>query len=159
MADWHTRKAKGDEHEHDVKILLEQCGWTVQFCGQGTFLPHIQEALCRTDSALRQFPDMIAARGHDLVVIDAKTRMESTGTNRYAISRTCLHAGLQMTGTLAPVPLFYVFGDLGVLTPPEVMAYSCHAKIHTSGSYYLVDTRYAHRFDEVFGPRALLRSA
>lgn len=159
MAGWHERKAKGDEHEHDVKNHLEQRGWEVQFCGQGTFPRLIQEALRHTESGLRQFPDMLAARGRDIVAIDAKTRMESTGTNRYAISRTCLHAGLQMTGSLAPVRLFYVFGDFRVLTPTEVMTYSCHAQLHTSGAYYLVDARHAHNFDDVFGPRSLQRSA
>lgn len=159
MAGWHERKAKGDDHERDVKDLLEQLGWEVQLCGQGTFLPLIREALRHTDSGLRQFPDMLAARGRDIVAIDAKTRMESTGTGNYAVSRTCLQAGLQMTSSLAPVRLFYVFGDYRVLTPAEVMAYSCHAQLHTSGSYHLVDTRYAHRFDDVFGPRALLHSA
>ena len=160
MADhWYERRATGEQHERYVKGQLELYGWTVHPCGQGTYPAAIQNALRHTESAFRQFPDMIAARGHDIVAIDAKTRLESTGTDRYAVSRKRLLAGLQLLGTMAPLRLFYVFGDLRVLTPAEVMAYSCHASLHPSGSYYLVSTRLAHQFDEVFGTPAALRSA
>ncbi|AVZ77033.1 hypothetical protein SLUN_37530 [Streptomyces lunaelactis] len=96
-------------------------------CGRGTYPTAIQNALRLTSSALRQFPDLIAARGPDPIAIDAKTRMPSTTTNRYAISCKCLLAGLQFLGLYAPVPLYYVFGDLTVLTPPEAMHYPSNA--------------------------------
>ncbi|MFE8970695.1 hypothetical protein ACFYMR_33500 [Streptomyces albogriseolus] len=114
----------------------------------------MREALRRTRSALRQFPDLIAARGSDLITIDAKDRMPSTDTDRYAISTDTINAGLLFTAAHAPTPLYYVFGDLKVLTPAEVIHYTAHALRHRSGAFHLVRTEQAHHFDDVFGPAA-----
>ncbi|MGW5117297.1 hypothetical protein ACWEQ8_17960 [Streptomyces noursei] len=55
-----------------------------------------------------------------------------------------------------PTPLYYVFGDLKVLTPSEVHHYATHARPHRSGAWVLAATRRAHPFEEVFGsPPAL----
>lgn len=159
MADWLERKTIGDQHEHVVKRALEDRGWTAHPCGQGTFPAPIQQALSRTDSALRYFPDLIAARGGELVTIDAKTRLPSTRTHRYAISRPCALAGLQFMGANAPVPLYYVLGDLRVLTPAEVLYDTFHSLRPTSGAYHLVSSRLARPFDDVFGTAAYQRSA
>ena len=83
---WQDRKKVGDAHEQRIAAELQARGWTVQRCGQGTYPPVIRQALVRTDSALRYFPDLIAARDGELVTIDAKDRMPSTHTDRYAIS-------------------------------------------------------------------------
>jgi Holliday junction resolvase len=148
---WQDRKAIGDAHEQRVAAALRARGWTVHPCGQGTYPPAVRDALRRTRSALRQFPDLIAARGADLITIDAKDRMPSTDTDRYAISTDTVNAGLLFTAAHAPTPLYYVFGDLKVLTPAEVVHYTVHALRHRSGVYHLVGTARAHRFDEVFG--------
>ena len=161
MVEWRDRRAIGDRHEQRVMHELSVRGWSVHACGQGTYPVEIRHALSRTDSALRQFPDMIAARGAAIVAIDAKTKMPSTTSDRYAISVKCVTAGLQFLGTNAPVPLYYVFGNLTVLTPAEVAFYGSNAQRATTGSYYLVQTHRAHPFDEVFGlsGRQSLRSA
>ncbi|WP_329460842.1 hypothetical protein [Streptomyces sp. NBC_01431] len=151
MRQWQDRKAVGDAHERRVAAALRARGWTVHPCGQGTYPPAVCEALRRTRSALRQFPDLIAARGSDLVTIDAKDRMPSTDTDRYAISTDTVNAGLLFTAAHAPTPLYYVFGDLKVLTPAEVLHYSAHALRHRSGAFHLIYTGQAHPFDEVFG--------
>jgi hypothetical protein len=52
-----------------------------------------------------------------------------------------------------------VFGDLRVLTPVEVLHYTCHAERRHNGAYRLVSTRQAHSFDAVFGRRLPLRAA
>lgn len=151
MTGWQERKATGDRHEALVMGALEARGWSVHPCGQDTYPLAVQQALGRTDSALRYFPDLLAARGREVVAVDCKARMSSTHTGRFAISRTCLRAGLQFVGVNAPLPLFYVFGDLSILTPSEVMHYCSIGLRHPGGSYYLVDTSGAHQFDEVFG--------
>ncbi|MFF3624945.1 hypothetical protein [Streptomyces sp. NPDC002467] len=151
MTPWQDRKTVGDRHELRVATALRTRGWTVHPCGQGTYPPAVREALRRTRSALRQFPDLIAARGTEIVTIDAKDRMPSTNTSRYAISVSTVNAGLQYTAIHAPTPLYYVFGDLKVLTPAEVLHYTDHALRHSSGAYHLVSTRHAHSFDGVFG--------
>ncbi|MFH9015308.1 hypothetical protein ACH4C6_28535 [Streptomyces sp. NPDC017943] len=151
MRQWQDRKAVGDTHERRVAAALRARGWTVHPCGQGTYPPAIREALRQTRSALRQFPDLIAARGSDLITIDAKDRMPSTHTDRYAISTDTVNAGLLFTAAHAPTPLYYVFGDLKVLTPAEIVHYAAHALRHRSGSFHLVRTEQAHPFDDVFG--------
>ncbi|MFG2754084.1 hypothetical protein [Streptomyces xanthophaeus] len=108
-----------------------------------------------TRSALRQFPDLIAARGSELVTIDAKDRVPSTHSDRYAISTATVNAGLVFTAAHAPTPLYYVFGDMKVLTPVEVLHYTEHALRHRTGAYHLVRTNHAHPFDEVFGAAAV----
>lgn len=153
---WQNRKAIGDAHEQRVTKTLRACGWTVQPCGQGTYPPAIQHALARTHSALRYFPDLIAARDGEAITIDAKDSMPSTHSDRYAISTATLNAGLLFTAAHAPTPLYYVFGDLKVLTPSEVHHYTTHARPHRSGAWVLVATGQAHPFEEVFGaPPAL----
>ncbi|MFD5134441.1 hypothetical protein [Streptomyces olindensis] len=77
--------------------------------------------------------------------------MPSTDTNRYAISTDTVNAGLLFTAAHAPTPLYYVFGDLKVLTPAEVVHYTAHALRHHSGAFHLVRTEQAHHFDDVFG--------
>ncbi|WP_327330576.1 hypothetical protein OG265_37525 (plasmid) [Streptomyces sp. NBC_01208] len=151
MTSWQHRKPVGDVHEQHVATALRHRGWTVQPCGQGTYPPTIQQALHRTRSALRQFPDFIAARGSELITIDAKDRMPSTQSDRYAISTATLNAGLLFTAAHAPTPLYYVFGDMKVLTPAEVLHYTQHALRHHSGAYHLIRTDRAHPFDQVFG--------
>ncbi|MBT2369823.1 hypothetical protein J7E88_32270 [Streptomyces sp. ISL-10] len=159
MTRWQERKAVGDQHEQRVAEALKARGWTVHPCGQGTYPSAVQEALRQTRSVLRQFPDFIAARGPDFVTIDAKDRMPSTHTDRYAISADTVNAGLLFTATHAPTPLYYVLGDMKVLTPVEVLHYTVHALRHRSGAYHLVSTHRAHHFDEVFGSAASARAA
>ncbi|GGU46141.1 hypothetical protein ACH4HG_41065 [Streptomyces coeruleorubidus] len=57
MRQWQDRKAVGDAHERRVAAALRARGWTVHPCGQGTYPPAVRDALRRTRSALRQFPD------------------------------------------------------------------------------------------------------
>ncbi|MFF0415317.1 hypothetical protein ACFYUY_33390 [Kitasatospora sp. NPDC004745] len=159
MADWTHRKAIGDQHEQHVMDELERRGWTVHPFGQGTYPPAVQAALGLTDSPLRQLPDMIAARGAQVVCIDAKTSLGSTDSHRFSVSRKSLLAGLQFTAIGVSVPLYYVFGDLRVLTPAEVASYSGYGHQHPGGSYCLVSTVRAHRFDDVFGAGDGLRQA
>ncbi|GAA3802172.1 hypothetical protein ACFS5L_45475 [Streptomyces phyllanthi] len=159
MTQWQDRQAIGEAHERRVAAALRARGWTVQPCGQGTYPPAVREALRRTRSALRQFPDLIAARGSDLITIDAKDCMPSTDTDRYAISKDTVNAGLLFTAAHAPTPLYYVFGDLKVLTPAEVVHYTAHALRHRSGAFHLVCTERAHRFDDVFGSEGALAAA
>ncbi|MEU5810712.1 hypothetical protein [Streptomyces sp. NPDC047718] len=151
MTKWQDRRAVGDLHEARVADALRARGWTVQPCGQGTYLPAIRHALARTGSVLRYFPDLIAARGGELVTIDAKDRMPSTHSRRYAISTATANAGLLFTATHAPTPLYYVFGDLKVLTPAEVLHYTAHTRSPSSGAWLMIATDRAHAFDEVFG--------
>ena len=68
-------------------------------------------------------PTSLAARPGELVTIDAKDRMRSTETGRSChLSRV---RGVTAFSSLAAfgIPVYYVFGNLGVLCPTEVMSY------------------------------------
>lgn len=72
MASFQQRKATGDAHERYVAEQLIERGWTVDFWGQGLLSRALQRALRGTDSSIRWFPDLIAAKAGDLVLIDRK---------------------------------------------------------------------------------------
>jgi hypothetical protein len=84
--------------------------------------------------------------------------MHSTATGRYAVSRECVAFGLQFYAAFA-LPLFYVFGNLGVMCPTEISSYGQLGPRATGGAYYLVDGRLAHIFDDVFGEPVALAAA
>ncbi|MER6237621.1 hypothetical protein ABT185_16375 [Streptomyces clavifer] len=76
--------------------------------------------------------------------------MPRTHSDRYAISTATLNADLFFTAAHAPTPLYYVFGDMKVLTPAEVLHYAQHAFRHHTGAYHLIRTDRAHPFGKVF---------
>jgi hypothetical protein len=148
---WEERKAVGDELERRVREELERRVWTVAEWGQAILPTTIREAVSQTP--WRNFPELVATRHGDLVAIDCKDRMHGTQSDRYAIKRDCVAFGLQFHAAFG-VPVFYVFGNLGVLTPQEVSSYGTigpRGLRGRGGSYYLVSGRLGHRFDDVFG--------
>jgi Holliday junction resolvase len=151
MQPFEMRKRIGDAHESRVAAQMESRGWAVDPWGQGILSERVRRAVTRT--RWKHFPDLVAARDGDLVAIDAKDRMSSAETGRYALARDCVAFGLQFVAAFG-VPVFYVFGNLGVLTPQEVMSYATTGPRGLGGSYYLVNGRLAHQFDDVFGPPA-----
>ena len=153
MTTWETRKAVGDELEQRVAEELTIRGWTVSPYGQGTFDPAIRTALGKTPSSIRYQPDLIAARGELVVLIDCKGRMTSTTSNRHSIQRDAVQAHLQYSG-LAGLPVYYVFDDLGVLTPHEVLTagrMGPHTQVGSNAPYFLIAAALARPFDAVFG--------
>jgi hypothetical protein len=156
MSSWNNRQQVGDAHESRVQKELASRRWAVDPWGQAILSEPIRKAVSRT--RWKNFPDLVAARDGDLVAIDAKDRMSSAETGRYAISRECVSFGLQFVAAFG-VPIFYVFGNLGVLTPQEVMSYGSTGARGMGGSYYLVNGRLAHQFDDVFGTPIALGEA
>lgn len=152
MQSFEARKRIGDAHENRVAAEMESRNWTVDPWGQAILSERTRRAISRT--RWKNFPDLIATRDGDLVAIDAKDRMSSAETGRYAISRECVSFGLQFVAAFG-VPIFYVFGNLGVLTPQEIMSYGSTGARGVGGSYYLVNGRLAHQFDDVFGSPAV----
>lgn len=150
MTNWEQRKAVGDAHEARVAGEFEQLGWDVAAWGQSVLTAPIREALSLSNSRWRYFPDLVAARQGDIVTIDGKDKMYSTQSDRYAISVKCVSFGLQFLAAF-DIPLFYVFGNMGVLTPTEVKSYGTLGPRGRGGAYYLVPGRLAHPFGDVFG--------
>lgn len=150
MSNWEQRKQVGEAHERRVAEEMRSRGWEVAQWGQAILTPGIREALWQSESRWRHFPDLVAARDGDVAAIDGKDRLHSTTTDRYAVSRKCVSFGLQFIAAFG-IPIFYVFGNLGVLTPTEVQSYGTLGPRGRGGAYYLVPERIGHHFDDVFG--------
>ena len=150
MSTYVDRTAVGDAHEMRVARELGERGWTAGPWGQAILPEQVVKSIRDSGSRFRHFPDLVAARPGEVVAIDAKDRMRSTETGRYAISRECVSFGLQFVAAFG-IPVYYVFGNLGVLCPTEVMSYGRIGPRSTGGAYYLIGERLAHHFDDVFG--------
>lgn len=153
MTTFQQRLAHGEAHEQYVAEELTPRGWEVNSWGQGLLGPKTREALRHTDSMLRWQPDLIAAKDGFAVMIDCKSRMTSKTTDRHAVERAAVkvHRSLIADNDL---PLYYVFDDLGVLTPHDVLAagrLGPHTRIGSGAPYYLVPTGLARPFDDIFG--------
>jgi len=150
LSSWAGRKAVGDAHEERVRRELERRGWTVMPYGQGTWPEPIRAALRRTESVMRWEPDLLIAQGSTLRLIDCKAAMRGEDAFMYSISRKALRAHVRMFAE-RDLPIFYVFDNLGVLTPPEVMQNSRLETIGDAGGYLSISSGYPRPFDDVFG--------
>lgn len=153
MTSWNARKAAGDILEQRVAEELTLRGWEVNPWGQGVLTAPVRGALKRTDSSLRWTPDLVAARGEIVVLIDCKGRMTSSASNRHSIERAAVKAHLQFAAW-TDLPVYYVFDNLGVLTPHDVLTagrVGPHTRVGSGAPYYLVGTGADRPFDAVFG--------
>ncbi|MER5681814.1 hypothetical protein ABT248_15620 [Streptomyces sp. NPDC000971] len=79
--------------------------------------------------------------------------MTSRATSRHIVERAAVTAHLQLVAwTLLPV--YYVFDNLDVLTPHDVLTTGWHGSYSSAGSgspYYLVTTDRTLAFDATFG--------
>ncbi|MEV3856944.1 hypothetical protein AB0J38_21765 [Streptomyces sp. NPDC050095] len=155
MATFQQRKAIGDAHERYVAEELTGRGWEVDFWGQGLLSRALQRALQKTDSSIRWFPDLIAAKAQDLVLIDCKGGMTSRRTGRHAVERAAVQAHLQLVAWTG-LPVYYVFEGLGVWAPHDVHIAGQegpHSPVGSGAPYFLISAQGARRFDDLFGPR------
>jgi hypothetical protein len=150
MTTFQERLTAGLAHEQRVATKMEALGWTVSTWGQGILPEGTRWAIREARSRFRHFPDLVASRPGEIVAIDAKDNMYSTGTGRYAVSRECVAFGLQFYAAFE-IPLFYVFGNMGVLCPTEIASYGQIGPRATSGAYYLVSGRMGRDLTDVFG--------
>ncbi|AJE81754.1 hypothetical protein SLNWT_1378 [Streptomyces albus] len=157
MASFQQRKAIGDTHERYVAEQLIERGWTVDFWGQGLLSRGLQCALRRTDSSIRWFPDLIATKAGDLVLIDCKGGTTSQRTGRHAVERSAVQAHLQLVAWTG-LPVYYVFDGLDVWAPHDVLIAGQegpHSVVGSGAPYFLIASQGARRFDALFGARDL----
>lgn len=150
VTQWAERKAVGDAHEERVRGELERRGWTVAAYGQGILPEPIRQALRHTDSRMRWDPDFVAANGSTLCLIDAKACMRGEDSWTYTISRKAVRAHLRLWADL-DLPVVYVFQNLGVATPSEVMQFCRLAAIGEAGGYLSFPAGLPRPFDDYFG--------
>ena len=135
----------GDAHERRVAEELALRGWDVSPWGQGVLTEAVRVALRGTESSLRWTPDLVAAKDRQVFLIDCKSRMTSRITHRHAVERAAAWTQL---------PICYVFDNLDILTPLDVLMLGRTGPQPAAGSgspYHLVPTRRSLAFDEVFG--------
>lgn len=157
MTSFQQRKAIGDAHELYVAEQLIGRGWEVDFWGQGLLSRALQCALRRTDSSIRWFPDLIAAKARDLVLIDCKGGMTSQRTGRHAVERSAVQAHLQLVAWTG-LPVYYVFDGLDVWAPHDVLIAGQegpHSVVGSGTPYFLISAQGARRFDDLFGAQGL----
>ncbi|GAX56251.1 hypothetical protein SO3561_07818 [Streptomyces olivochromogenes] len=103
--------------------------------------------------ANRETPGLITAQGRRVALIDCKSRMTSRATQRHAVERAAVNAHLQLVAwTLLPV--YYVFDNLDVLTPYDVLMTGRGGPRTPAGSgspYFLVPSNRSLSFDDTFG--------
>lgn len=136
--------------EQRVTAELADRGWTVTPWGQGAWPEQVRAALARTDSDLRWIPDLVAARGRDLALIDCKNTLRARDGDGHSVSRRCLRAARKI-GAEFDLPVYYVFDTLGVLTPDEVMLYQRVSTLNNAPSYLFISRSYPRPFDDIFG--------
>lgn len=161
MPSFQRRKAIGDAHEQRVTKELNQRGWHVSPWGQGIMGEPIRLALHSTTSSLRWTPDLIAAQGQQVVLIDCKSRMTSQASRRHAVERSAVAAHLQLVAW-TQLPLYYVFDNLDLLSPYDALGLGQEGPRTAAGSgtpYLLVPAARALAFDHVFGRSAGLLAA
>lgn len=103
------------EHEDRVKERLVELGWAVSSYGQGAFCDDVRQALVdyRPVAHWRWMPDLIAARGPRVALIDAKA--DESVTPNFSIEVAAYMAHLTMRGL--GLPIFYVWADMTCNTP------------------------------------------
>lgn len=160
---YRQRKAIGDAHEGHVAAELTRRGWTVAPSGIDKYPPEITEAFTLTNSPRRWEPDLIAARGLEIVYIDAKGSKDSGHKDRRFVNSRCVMSqiGLHALGYL---PIYYVFANLEVSSPYEMYSrgkFEEHSPVGSGGAYYSISAAHCRSFDALFGKsqaRPALRS-
>jgi hypothetical protein len=155
MTSWNRRKKIGDALERCVADELRSRAWVVNPWGQGILDEGIRSALRRTDSSVRWTPDLVAARGETICFIDCKGNMTGGARQRHAVERAAVKAHLQLVAW-TDLPVYYVFDNLGVATPYDVLMAGRRGPTPCVGSgapYYLISTTLDRPFDAVFGPQ------
>jgi hypothetical protein len=156
LATYRERKIVGDAHERRVTHELTRRGWTVAPCGIGTYPREIIDAFTATNSPRRWEPDLVAARGTDIVYIDAKGSMDSGYKDRRFVSSDCVmrQIGLHALGFL---PIYYVFANLEVSSPYEMYSrgrFEEHSPVGSGGAYYAISVAHCRSFNGLFGTPA-----
>lgn len=153
LTSYRERKKIGDDHEQRVADELTRRGWTVARCGIGIYPQPIIDALTLTKSIRRWEPDLIAARGTEIIYIDAKGSKESGHRDRRFVNVNCVMAqiGLHALGYL---PIYYVFANLEVASPYDMYSrgrFEEHSPVGSGGTYYSISVAHCRNFDLLFG--------
>lgn len=152
------RLAVGGHLEERVLRALRRRLWLAEPFGQGQLSEEMRDRLKRLQTPVRWMADIIAAKdagGLTVVAfIDAKGGETYRRTGNYCVEAAALSSAEGWIQHSVCCGYYFVFADLGVLTPEEVRAWATPGrwKGHGSGSpFLLVPADLARPFDSVFG--------
>jgi hypothetical protein len=154
IASFEERKKIGDDHEKRVAYELRRRGWTVARCGMGIYPQAIVDAYTLTNSPRRWEPDLVAARGPDIIYIDAKGSREKAGhRDRRFVNVDCVRSQIHLHA-LGYLPIYYVFANLEVSSPYDMYSrgrFEEHSPVGSGGAYYSISVAQCRNFDLIFG--------
>ena len=146
------RLAGGYSHEQAVRNRLASIGWTCEHIGQGAQSSEMRNALRKTASPIRWGPDLLAVRGDDVRLLDAKAETRKD-TSNFSIEFKAWEAAM-----MAPwgIRVAFVFADFSA-NYADVLGVDPRFDVrldHSSGSgtpYVLVLKEDQIPFDQFFG--------
>lgn len=156
LTSYRERKKIGDAHEEHVADELRRRGWTVARCGIGIYPQAIIDAYTLTNSPRRNEPDLVAARGPDIIYIDAKGSAESGHRDRRFVNVDCVMNQISLHA-LGYLPIYYVFANLEVASPYDMYSrgkFEEHSSVGSGGAYYSISVAHCRSFDLLFGKPA-----
>lgn len=156
------RMSAARAHEELVMNELSRRGWVAEPFGQGQLSERMRGALREVDTPVRWMADIIAAKPYParMVIrfIDAKAGDRWRETGNHDIEQAALDSAenwVEFSGKQCE--FFYVFGDLGVISPMDARELVKPGQFRGSGSgtpFVLLPAAACVPFDAVFGQPA-----
>ena len=112
------RHTAGIAHERQLIDRLQHEGWLVAAWGLGVLPRPMRALITNQTTPLRNWPDLIAARGNATRIIEAKSRRATTNTPNHAIQNDSLEH-LQALETIG-LPVVIVWHDFTVNKPSNL---------------------------------------
>lgn len=109
----------GRPHEVSVRDRLPQHGWDVQDFGQGVLTERLRSAWRFKEPKImwRWIPDLVAAKGSQVVLIDPKSGLRDD-TDNFAVEMSAWMSHMAMLPL--GLPIIYVFSDFTCNTPERL---------------------------------------
>jgi hypothetical protein len=151
--DWEVMFALANEHERDCAKALIGRGWAVSPFGR-EWMGETSRALARTNSVLRWTPDLLAVRGDNIVLVDAK-RGSLEGFRNVTIQSNVVWAG-EAWSTIAPV--YYIYPTGLTFSWQDIVTHVLEERlmVRTDGTgsgtpYYLIPQELGRAMDDCWG--------
>jgi hypothetical protein len=143
---------QGVAFEQRVAAALMRRGWAVAPFGLGMLPRGAARALSRRATPLRFLPDLIAWRGDDVQLVDAKSGW-SGPAHRHDVNASSAFAAGQISD-LANLPEWFVFEDGHAVQPDVILRRGTTGEHKGNGTglpYLLIGCADCSHVDEVFG--------
>lgn len=154
MSTYEQRMAIAESHEEAVLERFRRFGWHAHPFGQTLFSEPFRRELKRSSSDLRWLPDVIAIRGTDVVLADAKTELRDDTPN-HAIEIRSVESHIRIQKAFPRITIYYVWPDFTICTPNWLKEHSRQYTGPTTGSgtpMLLTPKDLQWSFDAFFAP-------